>query len=50
MVNINVYRKTNIVITTPVNIKMHANITIPTVTGRLLDEDTELICLTLYRK
>lgn len=50
MVNINVYRKTNIVITTPMIIKMQADTKIPTVTGRLLDEDTELICLTLYRK
>lgn len=50
MVNINVYRKTNIVITTPMIIKMHADIKIPTITGRLLDEDAELICLTLSRK
>lgn len=50
MVNINVYRKTNIVITTPMIIKMHADIKISTVTGRLLDEDTELICFTLSRK
>lgn len=50
MVNINVYRKTNIVITTPMIIKMHADIKIPTVTGRLLDEDAELICFTLSRK
>lgn len=50
MVNINVYRKTNIVITTPMFIKMHADTKIPTVTGSLLDEDTELICFTLYRK
>lgn len=50
MININVYRKTNIVITTPMIIKMHADIKIPTVTGRLLDEDAELICLTLSRK
>lgn len=50
MVNINVYRKTNIVITTPMIIKMHADIKIPTVTGRILDEDAELICFTLSRK
>lgn len=50
MVNINVYRKTNIVITTPMITKMHVDITIPTVIGRLLDEDTELICFTLSRK
>lgn len=50
VVNINVYRKTNIVITTPMIITMHADIKIPTVTGRLLDEDAELICFTLYRK
>lgn len=50
MVNINVYRKTNIVITTPMIIKMHADIKLPIVIGRLLDEGTELICFTLSRK
>lgn len=50
MVHINVYRKTNIVITTPMVIKMHADIKLPIVIGRLFDEDTELIGFTLSRK
>lgn len=37
--NINVYRKPHIVITTPMIIKTHVHTNIPTVTGRLFDDD-----------
>lgn len=39
MANINVYRMTHIVITTPMIIKTHEHTNIPTVTGRLFDDD-----------
>lgn len=50
MVNISVYRMTNTAITTPTIIKTHAQTNPPIVTGKLFDEENEMVCFTLSRK
>lgn len=41
---------TNTAITTPAIIKMHAKTNPPIVTGKLFDEENEMVCFTLSRK
>lgn len=50
MVKLSVYRMTSIVITTPMIIKMHAHIKLPTVIGRPFDEETERAWFSMSRK
>lgn len=50
MFKLSVYRMTSIVITTPMIIKMQAHIKLPTVIGRLFDEETERASFSMSRK